>query len=309
MRYSRVKRVRNQRRYAFIVIILFLILGGIYFFTAGTMGKYISNFIAPILKSRQSTEQLAQQDSNDRGDNQVDQGMELTLPNDAAQDDAQEDKAPRITETIKVEDMNFFGIQMGAFNSKENAQSIADQLKTRGGAGYVLDDQYSRVIAMVFLSEGDATAVKEQLQEQSIESQLYELKCPGVDMEVTAPSEKIEGIKTSFSLVREKFGEVESIIRELDNDKITIEIAINRIGEIKNEVIIKEEQLNQYSATQEGSQVLSGLKNLLSDQANNIDQILQTNTSDKVAISSKIKYTYIDMIVKYKGYIEQITRG
>lgn len=66
--------------------------------------------------------------------------------------------------------------------------------------------------------------------------------------------------------------------------------------------------MNKYSATQEGSQVLSGLKKLLSDQANSLDQLIQGNVSDKVAISSKIKYTYIDIIVKYKEYIAQITK-
>jgi len=305
MRYSRIRRARNQRRYLSIVIMIFLILVGIYFFTAGTMGKYISGFIAPILKSKQDTAQLDQNDP-------YDEDMELTLPDTNGQDDDGNDNkaesTSKITETVKVQVMNFFGIQMGAFNSKENAQTVGDQLKTKGGAGYILDDQYSRVIAMMFLSQDDAAKVIEQLKSNSIEAQMYELKCPGVEMEITATSQKIEGIKSTFSLIQEKFGDIETIIKDLDNDKITTEIAINRISEVKNEIIDKVELLNQYSATQEGNKVLSGLQSFLSDQGNNLDQIIQGNMSDKVAISSKIKYTYIDMIVNYKEYMEQITR-
>lgn len=285
---------------------IFLILGGIYFFTAGTMGKYISGFIAPILKSKEETDQLDQKEP-------YDDDMELTLPDSNGQDDSQaannqEENASKTTETVKVQAMNFFGIQMGAFNSKENAQAVGDQLKAKGGAGYILNDQYSRVIAMMFLSQNDAATVIQQLSNNSIEAQMYELKCPGVEMEITATGPKIEGIKSIFSLIQEKFGDIENTIKDLDNDKITTEIAINRLNEINDEITSKIEMLNQYSATQEGNKVLSGLKNFLTDQADNLDQIIQGNMSDKVAISSKIKYTYIDMIVKYKEYMEQITR-
>ena len=284
---------------------IFLILGGIYFFTAGTMGKYISGFIAPILKSKEETDQLDQKEP-------YDDDMELTLPDSNGQDDSQaannqEENASKTTETVKVQAMNFFGIQMGAFNSKENAQAVGDQLKAKGGAGYILNDQYSRVIAMMFLSQNDAATVIQQLRNNSIEAQMYELKCPGVEMEITATGPKIEGIKSIFSLIQEKFGDIENTIKDLDNDKITTEIAINRLNEINDEITSKIEMLNQYSATQEGNKVLSGLKNFLTDQADNLDQIIQGNMSDKVAISSKIKYTYIDMIVKYKEYMEQIT--
>ncbi|NLZ52850.1 MAG: SPOR domain-containing protein [Thermoanaerobacteraceae bacterium] len=305
MRYSRIRRARNQRRYISLVIMIFLILGGIYFFTAGTMGKYISGFIAPILKSKEETDQLDQKEP-------YDDDMELTLPDSNGQDDSQaannqEENASKTTETVKVQAMNFFGIQMGAFNSKENAQAVGDQLKAKGGAGYILNDQYSRVIAMMFLSQNDAATVIQQLRNNSIEAQMYELKCPGVEMEITATGPKIEGIKSIFSLIQEKFGDIENTIKDLDNDKITTEIAINRLNEINDEITSKIEMLNQYSATQEGNKVLSGLKNFLTDQADNLDQIIQGNMSDKVAISSKIKYTYIDMIVKYKEYMEQIT--
>lgn len=307
MRYSRIRRARNQRQYISLVIIIFLILGGIYFFTAGTMGKYISGFIAPILKSKQETDQLDQKEPSYNED------MELTLPDSNGQDDSQvannqEEDASKTTETVKVNAMNFFGIQMGAFNSKENAQAVGDQLKAKGGAGYILDDQYSRVIAMMFLNENDAATVIQQLKNNSIEAQMYELKCPGVEMEITATGTKIEGIKSIFSLIQEKFGDIENTIKDLDNDKITIEIAINRLDQIKNEIIDKIELLNQYSATQEGNKVLSGLKNFLNVQVDNLDQIIQGSMSEKVAISSKIKYTYIDMIVKYKEYMEQITK-
>ncbi len=60
MRYSRIRRARNQKRYAIVLLIVFLILGGIYFLMAGTIGKAISNIITPILKTKVGTEQDGQ---------------------------------------------------------------------------------------------------------------------------------------------------------------------------------------------------------------------------------------------------------
>lgn len=308
MRYSRIKKGRNQRRYASAIITLILIFGALYLITAGTMGKYLGDLISPILKSK--GENHGTQDPSDNKGDLGQGGPELKLPEGGEQGNqenlGEEDEKPKATETIKVDSMNLYGLQMGAFNNKENAQSIADQLRTKGGAGYVLEDQYQRVMAMMFLNEADANVVKEQLKGQSVEAQIYDLKCPGVDMEITASKEKIEGIRSSFAMLKDKMGSMETLIKDLDNDKITVELALNRLSEMKDEAAKKAEELNGYLATNEGNSILSGLKALFSVQVQDIDQIIQEKTSDKVAISSKIKYTYIDMVVKYKAYIEQI---
>lgn len=198
---------------------------------------------------------------------------------------------------------------MGAFNNKENALFIANELKKKGAAGYVLEDQFSRVLAIIFQSQDDTRAVIEQLKAQSVDSQIYELKCPGVDMEITASSEKVEGIKSSYAMVMDNFGLMESIIKDLDKDKITKEIALEKIRNIIDNIKEKTDQLQAYSTDEEGRLVLSGLKDFLSAQIDNLEDILLGNTSDRVEISSKIKYTYIDMAVKYKKYMEQIANG
>jgi hypothetical protein len=305
MRYSRIRRARNQKRYAIVLLIVFLILGGIYFLMAGTIGKAISNIITPILKTKVGTEQDGQDEHITDEIGSEGEDTELTLPKEENEDN----QGPRITELIKIEAKSFFGIQLGAFNNKENALFIANELKKKGAAGYVLEDQFSRVLAIIFQSQDDTRAVIEQLKAQSVDSQIYELKCPGVDMEITASSEKVEGIKSSYAMVMDNFGLMESIIKDLDKDKITKEIALEKIRNIIDNIKEKTDQLQAYSTDEEGRLVLSGLKDFLSAQIDNLEDILLGNTSDRVEISSKIKYTYIDMAVKYKKYMEQIANG
>ena len=305
MRYSRIRRARNQKRYAIVLLIVFLILGGIYFLMAGTIGKAISNIITPILKTKVGTEQDGQDEHITDEIGSEGEDTELTLPKEENEDN----QGPRITELIKIEAKSFFGIQLGAFNNKENALFIANELKKKGAAGYVLEDQFSRVLAIIFQSQDDTRAVIEQLKAQSVDSQIYELKCPGVDMEITASSEKVEGIKSSYAMVMDNFGLMESIIKDLDKDKITKEIALEKIRNIIDNIKEKTDQLQAYSTDEEGRLVLSGLKDFLSAQIDNLEDILLGNTSDRVEISSKIKYTYIDMAVKYKKYMEEIANG
>lgn len=305
MRYSRIRRARNQKRYAIVLLIVFLILGGVYFLMAGTIGKAISNIITPILKTKVGTEQDGQDEHITDEIGSEGEDTELTLPKEENEDN----QGPRITELIKIEAKSFFGIQLGAFNNKENALFIANELKKKGAAGYVLEDQFSRVLAIIFQSQDDTRAVIEQLKAQSVDSQIYELKCPGVDMEITASSEKVEGIKSSYAMVMDNFGLMESIIKDLDKDKITKEIALEKIRNIIDNIKEKTDQLQAYSTDEEGRLVLSGLKDFLSAQIGNLEDILLGNTSDRVEISSKIKYTYIDMAVKYKKYMEQIANG
>ncbi|NLJ40149.1 MAG: SPOR domain-containing protein [Clostridiales bacterium] len=315
MRYSRIRRTKNQRQVAWVIIVIFLILGGVYFFMAGTFGKFISGLVSPILESKQRDDNANPRDIKDidgHGEGDSEEGVEFKLADEGIENDtgAEPDhKGPRITENLSIDAIGFYGIQIGAFNSRENAQVAADQLKTKGGAGYVLEDNFLRVMAMMFHNEEDANAVKKQLTEQSIEAQVYELHCPGVDMEITAASEKIDGISSSFSLLKDKFGSMETVIRDLDNNKITTELAKNKVEEIRNEITDKEAQLTQYSASQTDNPVLDGLRGLFSELTVSLDQVIMKSLSDRVALSAEIKYTYIHMIVKYKSYIEEITKG
>lgn len=286
-----------------MLIIGLLVFGGIYIVTAGGIGKIISNIVTPILESRPPDNGVDPEGQQKESGEIPPKNTELALP-----EELKKDEEPKITETIKVESMRFYGIQMGAFSSQDNAHVDAKEIQGKGGAGYIIEDQYFRVIAMAFMGEQDADTVQKQLKEQKVEVQKYELLCPGVNMEITASREKVEGIKTSFNLWREKIQLLESVIKDLDNNRVTVEIVMNRLRETKNAMVTQMEEIKRYSATGESNQVLGGLQDLFEQQIQNIDNIISENISNQVAISAKIKYTYIDIIFRYKQYIEQITR-
>ena len=67
------------------------------------------------------------------------------------------------------------------------------------------------------------------------------------------------------------------------------------------------EQFNTYTATEESNYILAGLQDLYQKSKDSLNSVLNENTANRVAISAKIKYTYIDMIHQYKNYMDQIT--
>lgn len=312
MRYSRIRRSRSRRRYFLIFVVALLLFGGIYFLSAGAIGRYIGGIVGPMLAKEQDSDSLADEnlllDGKYAEDNRKE--VEFVLPESEKKDDqSQEDNDVRFTESIKIEPISYFAIQIGAFNGYDNAKLLAQEIKQKGGAGYIIEDDYFRVMAMAYTTEDDAQTVKNQLKEQEVESQIYKMTCPGVNMEITATREKIDGIKLSFQIWNEKLSQLGELIRELDTNKTTSEMALNKLQGIRDELEAHREKISEYVAANEGNAILEELQKLYQSQISNMDEILQKNPADRVAISSDIKYNYIDMIFQFKKYIEMISKG
>lgn len=312
MRYSRIRRSRSRRRYFFILCIGLLLFGGIYFISAGAVGRYISNIIGPILAkdARSDGSNEIGADINDKQAQEDREELEFVLPESDKEDgNNQGNSDGRLTEDLKIEPINYFAIQVGAFNGIDNANLLAQEIKRKGGAGYIIEDDYFRVLAMAYTTEKDAEQVKNQLKEQEVESQIYRISCSGVNMEITATRDKIDGIKSSFQIWNEKLSQLGDIISDLDTNKITTEMAINKLQAIRDELESHRGKISEYLATNEGNPILEELEKLYQSQINNIDEILKGNVADRVAISANMKYNYIDMIIQFKKYIEKITKG
>ncbi|NLO81751.1 MAG: SPOR domain-containing protein [Clostridiales bacterium] len=299
MRYSRIKRRNTQRRYTSVIILGLLLFLGFYIASAGAAGNFISRIVAPIIAAFDND--VEQQDAND--DITEPSNTDLTLP-----ENKEGEKNERITDHIDIAPMSFHAIQLAAFTEEKNARAAAAELQGKGGAGFILNDKYLRLLAMGFISEDDAQKVRQQLKDEGIESQIYIISCPGANMEIAASAEKVDSIKTAFSLWLDKTKSLEGIIRDLDTSQKSAEDALKDIEDIMAEFGSMLDKLNTYSATEESNHILAGLQELYQRGKESLNDILSEKTANRVAISAKIKYTYIDMIHQYKLYMDQITK-
>lgn len=306
MRYSRLKRRRYQRRYTLILIFGLLLFLVAYIGSAGAVGNFVSRIVTSFLGNSTDVNQGEGNGSLDVPDAQ------LTVPDEASDSsdegpDESSSSAQKVTEQLDIDPFNLYTIQLGAFTNKENAEAAARELQTKGGAGYILNDRYFRVLAMGYASQADAQKVRQQLENEGLESQIYSILIPGVNMEITASADKVNSVKSAFSLWIDKTRSLEDMAKNLDTSVISVEEAKNRIKETIDEFETTLQQLKAYSATQESNHVLVGLQDLYQKGIEGLREIFNENVADRVANSSKIKYTYIDMVCRYKQYIDSIT--
>jgi hypothetical protein len=299
MRYSRLKKRRTRQRYAAFLIVVFLMFTGVYMFSAGYAGKLISQIVSSIMNSIDKEVDGPQGDETNGEDEEG-----LYTPETPGNAD---EEISKITEQLTIESTTFFAIQMDAFNTQENAETRADEIKKLGGAGYIVHDKYYRVLAIVFMDEASANNVKEQLKIDNIESQIYKIMHPKVNMNVTATKEKVNVIKSAFSLWQEKMRSLEQLILDLDSNKISVENTKDVVAQIKSDVEKGHSSLQECTASQESTEILNGLIELYNNGLDSLNQIINENSINLVAISSKIKYTYIDMVYKFNEYIKRIT--
>ena len=308
MRYSRIRKRRYHRRYLFILVVGVLLFVSLYVASSAAVGNFISKMLSPILTTLYGEESDSSNHMASSEDENEAEGIKLTVPRDIVENAEQADNVHKVTENLEISPQKLSSIQMGAFSSKENANILASEVQAKGGAGYIIDDQYFRVIAMAFLDEADALSVKEQLKNDQIDCQIYEITYPGVNMKITASQKNAEEIKKAFSLWEEQYKRLEDTIIEMDKELITSQTACNRIQNIQDELKQQLEKLHELSAKQDSNHILQGLIDLYHSGIDAFQKIIDENQANRVAISSKIKYTYIDMVYQFKQYMEKITK-
>ena len=296
MRYSRLKRKKTKQRYATFILVVVLIFAIIYVISAGTIGKFVSNIISPILSS-------FDKGSTDTPTAPPEDDPLLTIS------DKSNEGVVKITDTIKANTLSMKAIQMGAFTANENAGVFADDLRTKGGAGYIIEDTYFRVLAIGFQSQEDAVKVREQLKVDGIESQVYEITSAGASMQITATENNVSAIKSAFATWEEKYIALEKVLKDLDSSSIAASDAYKIMEEFKGVIDAKRDELSGLAAVQDNNPILTGLLELYQSGSKSFEDILAESSTNKVAISSKIKYTYIEMMMKYKDYMEKITKS
>ncbi|HZK34692.1 MAG TPA: SPOR domain-containing protein [Bacillota bacterium] len=288
MRYSRIRKQNARKKYAFLIVVVILISCIIYIIFAGTLGKLLSGVISPIVGKNSEIDSQGRTEDNPT----------LTLP-----DNGNEEK---ITDTIIANTISLYSIQMGAFIDMKNAEDYSYTNKSLGGAGFITEDTYYRVLAVGFKSENDAISVKEQLEEDDIDSQVYSITSPGITLQITASQSNVDAIKSAFAIWEENYYLLEDILKRLDRSQIDALAAQNEIRTIEQLLNNKKSTLENIGKGQDDNPILAGLLQLYKDTVDSLETIISENPSTKVAISSKIKYTYIELMTKYKGYLEQI---
>jgi len=298
MRYTRFKKKKSQKKYVIVLAMAALLFAIVYFGLAGLIGSFISGLLNNFISDVYPPEQ---QDTQDPLEEQPPERIEPTETD-------QEQIGNVITDRIEIEALMLSAIQIGAFASRENAEELALQSQITGSAGFILFDQFYRVVTAAYADSTDAETSKSALDTQGFESRIYPISYPGASIEVTATFEKVQSIKDAFTILNDGKDAIAQIINEIEKEEIITADAYDRVRTINTSLQNKLSILNEYKIPQQDVYVLDGLIELYEKAIGDLTLVLnEDNIDNHIAILSKIRYTYIRMIYDFKLYMEQIT--
>ncbi len=285
MRYrSRLRRQRmnsgtKKNLAAAAIVIVFAII----VFSIGAIGDFLArNIFVPLF-----------------GDAQVDDSSPSasTAPNGPV----------KLTESVQLSDLSMYMVQMDAFSEKDDAEASAQSVKERGGAGYVIQDEYYRVFAAAYNTQEQAQSVCEQLIKQDEkEAKVYPVSSGSVVFKITATRDQIDTVSEAFAYFPEICGELAEKTIDFDKGMLSTSQYKTFAAGIADKMEDLADSVNRIIAGTSENAVLKSYSQLLEEAREKLENISVKNTDSALAFSSEIKYNYIELAHMYIKYVASL---
>ena len=295
MKKIRSKRRSRQTASAARMIALIAFAGLVAYLAAATsVGTFVAkNIVAPLFTSLGSSEASV----SPSPDATATGALSLSpLPTD--------DGSPSATADLTTGALQFFALQMGAFENSDNAESFAQEVRQRAGGGYVQeDDGLYRVYAAVYRSKDDARAVKEQLlSENGMESSIRQIDIPALSLRVTATETQLSAVTNGFALLERLCTELYDLCVSYESGESTAEQTADALNEYAQQCDDCAAALPTESggAAQSLHDALIGLSDALRDA-------VISSSQNQLEFCAALKYTHIVSVCRYAELVHSIT--
>ena len=187
----------------------------------------------------------------------------------------------------------FYFVSAGSFASYKQAITLAEEIKSRNGAGYIYYNKEYHVLVSCYLEKKDAETIASNLKTDYPNSELFTLSH-------TKPQNN-----TLDSTTLNTYNNLLEIISYLQKACIRLEQQSTNISKIKNDLSTLFEKYldtksNFFSTFSKNYKYNVAKENLIKIQ-NNINSLLSTNQENE--FNSFIKYSTISIIVETHNFI------
>lgn len=164
-------------------------------------------------------------------------------------------------------EVDWYALQLAAFDSEASAAEMAEQFRTRGAAGYLWQDERWRVLAAVYASEEDARSVRQQIsQTHGVDSYLYRISLPGAGVSMQGMRGQIEILKAAFEHAASLVSELQQLSLQADQAQYTQEELQTAVMSLGEQVALVSLRLKQ-RFPEPRNMTVKGLIDLFSDYA------------------------------------------
>ena len=186
----------------------------------------------------------------------------------------------------KYDAKEYFAVVMGEYDTESAALTAAEEIKARGGGGYVIAEQSFGVVIAVYQSEDDALTVAKRYG--------YKVKSTG-KYTITASRDKVK----LCALPEQLFENIYSASVSLDKGEISEAAAAYALSK-------SVETINQYKA--ELVVANSGADKLLSEVEKMYNKLTLSVTKEcSYSVSSRLKYCLSEVTFIYKSFLISIS--
>ncbi len=213
----------------------------------------------------------------------------------------------KLTESVQLSDLSMYMVQMNAYSEQDDAEASAQSIKERGGAGYIIQDEYYRVFAAAYNTEDQAQSVCEQLIEQDEKNaKVYPVSSGTVVFKITATREQIDTVSEAFAYFPEMCGELAEQTINFDKGALSTSQYKTLAANIANNLEDLADSINRIIAGTSENEVLKSYSQLLDNAREMLEKISIENSDSALAFSSEIKYNYIELAHMYIQYVASV---
>ncbi|MFZ5974654.1 MAG: SPOR domain-containing protein [Bacillota bacterium] len=261
------------------VLVVVTILGLVYILSAGVAGKWMAdNVIAPIFE--------------------VFSGGTPTATPQSTQNQGQQ--------KVVWNEFTLYCLQMGIFSSEDNAKALADSLKTKGAAGYLMHDGVRvRVLLSAYTKEADAKAVRDRLIGENMDCTVYTLKCNKLELTITADQTRLPRIQPIFDRYGTAVLKCGELAFALDGSKTTQDEALADVKDLAQKMKDDAKSIED-SGYANSNTVVSSMLSLLTE-GNKALGVAAEGTAN--TLSARLKYAQLQLAGLGVDFVKNAQNG
>lgn len=295
MRNFRIKRTKPIfiSKTAFVNVTL---LAGMAIFVALAVltGRLVSNSIIPDINVVAS-----EAPSNDK--------IIVTQPTATPEQQPSATPSGEATEgsTVTIAARDYYFVQFGVFSNEKNANTCAETIISKGGAGYIKnDDGKYHVFAMCYTDGNDAQTVVTNLKAQGYSTLLKCFSHNGMLLNLSGSNESIEKIDLAYTSIVKATDAIEDIIYKFDKGEIDRTELKNLLRTLLESVGSAKNTFADYA---EQSEIFENAEIYAAKLYTDVSALLKLESD--VQLKSRLKNTYIDNVFALITYLDNAVVG
>ncbi len=302
MRYSRMdqdnaykKTSGTGNKGAIAIVIIIAVVAVVYLIGAAKVGGFISDKVITPVIAYFTGEDTVNNKQNDA------QESSLSSADNAAYEQSTAPALPMKREVSFEENPSYF-LQIGVFEDRNNAATLADEMKIKGCAGYIYNDSEKyRVFISGYSNKNDAENVQQRiLTDYEMDTKIYELSNTSTKVSVETEENVLAAIEEASQDMLLYLKNAISISQKFDKQELEKEDVLKEIENLYNLASAKKNTFYEYSQRTDNSLIAAVYK-----YYDSICTIFAFSDSDKsdTELSADVKSAYIASCIAYSDFL------